>query len=109
MSKNNKSIIIIDTPSNCVICPLSFYTELYDEHHCRGTEGTNGYSRTIDIYGAGAKKPNWCPLSSLPEKKNLKEYIDAALKTNTTIDNILAYQYAQGWNDFWQEINNKDQ
>lgn len=65
----NKSILILDTPSSCVICPLSFYNDYYKEHQCRGRE----YYRTIQDYKeqgkyieSDDKRPSWCPLSPVP-------------------------------------------
>jgi len=101
MNGINKSVLVIDTPSSCVTCPLSFYTEMYSEHQCRGTEGINGYSRTISEYGEGAEKPDWCPLSSLPERINLCQYVENGA---LDMDGILNYQYAQGYNDCISEI-----
>ena len=97
----NKSILIIDTPKNCMYCPLCFYTEMYNEHQCSGTECTNSYSRTITEYGEMADRPAWCPLSPIPERKNLRQYID---NTALNLGGIMAYQYAQGWNDCVYEI-----
>ena len=97
----SKSVLVIDTPKNCMYCPLCFYTEMYNEHQCNGTECTNSYSRTITEYGEGADRPDWCPLSSLPSSINLKQYVDNA---ELNMDSMLAYQYAQGYNEFRNSI-----
>ena len=62
-----KSVLVIDTPSSCVTCPLSFYNEYWSEYECRGRE----YYRTIDNYEWQKKqmygkddRPEWCPLLS---------------------------------------------
>ena len=66
-----KSVIVIDTPCSCVTCPLSYYSEQWHEHQCRGRE----YYRTIDNFEWHKKqmcekdiRPEWCPLVQLPEK-----------------------------------------
>ena len=72
-------MIIIDTPNSCVTCPLSFYNEVWSEHQCRGRE----YYETIYDYDWQRKqmsgkdtKPDWCPLSPLPEKINLRQEVN---------------------------------
>ena len=97
----SKSVLVIDTPKNCTYCPLCFYTEIYSEHQCRGTECTNSYSRTITEYGEEADRPDWCPLSPLPPHKDLAECVNAV---DVSLDKMLACQYAQGWNELRNEI-----
>ena len=85
-----KSVLVIDTPNSCVLCPVSCYSEYWKEYHCCGRE----YYRTIDNYDWQRKqmckddiRPEWCPLLPLPEK----------LKGN----NSIYYQwgdYEDGWN-----------
>lgn len=65
MNKTNKSVLVIDTPSGCTNCPLFFYNEMGSSHECKGT---SGYNRQITIYGYQIK-PDWCPLSPIPEKQ----------------------------------------
>lgn len=101
----NKSVLVINTPKNCMYCPLCFYTEMYNEHQCNGIECTNSYARTITEYGEGADRPDWCPLSPLPSPISLKQYVDNAA---LNIESILNYQYAQGYNDCLEEIINKE-
>ena len=71
-----KSLLIIDTPCSCVTCPLSFYSNVWNEHQCKGQE----YYRTIPDYEWQKKqmcgkdiKPDWCPLIPVPE--NLYDYL----------------------------------
>ena len=100
-----KSILVIDTPNSCGTCPLSYYNEYYREYFCRGRE----YYRTIEDYEWQSKqmcgkdtKPEWCPLSPLPQKKELQHYIqrgDAKSMTHT-----MMYMHDQGWNDCIDEI-----
>ena len=97
----SKSVLIIDTPKNCMYCPLCFYTEMYNEHQCNGTECTNSYSRTITEYGEGADKPDWCPLSPLPSYKDLEEIVDKGYPQNIM---DMAYMYGSGYNKCLNEI-----
>lgn len=85
MNKSNKSILIIDTPKNCTDCT---FCEHLDEGwlYCSLKDKT---ARAFD-------RPDWCPLSLIPERKNLRQYVD---NTALNIESMLAYQYAQGWND----------
>ena len=74
-NQENRSVLVIDTPSSCVTCPLSFYNNYYREYQCRGRE----YYRTIDNYGWQGKqcgddiRPEWCPLVPMPVDYILKE------------------------------------
>ena len=79
----SKSVLIIDTPENCHNCPIIDY--------CHNNDGKCDLSIRQD----------WCPLSSLPDPINLCQYTDNAA---LDMDGILAYQYAQGYNDFRNEI-----
>ena len=70
----NKAVLIIDMPSSCVTCPLSFYNECYNEHQCRGMD----YYGMIEDYEWQRKqmcgkdlKPDWCPLLPFPERELL--------------------------------------
>lgn len=94
----SKSVLVIDTPSGCTNCPLFYYNEMYSSYECKGT---SDYNRTIKIYGYKIK-PTWCPLSSLPERINLRQYTET--DTTLNIDSLLAYQYAQGWNNCIYDI-----
>ena len=94
MNDSNKSMLIIETPCSCVTCPLSFYSEHWKEHQCRGRE----YYRTIDNYEWQKKqrgkdnRPEWCPLVPLPEKELLwfdDETDDYLRGHNDCIDEIL--------------------
>lgn len=94
-----KSVLVIDTPSSCIMCPLCYYNEIYSEHECRGT---NGYFKTFGIYGRNTK-PEWCPLSPLPEYKDLTSHV-TYINQYTTLGNILHYNYAQGFNSCLEKI-----
>ena len=97
-------MIIIDTPNSCVTCPLSHYNAMYSEHQCQGKD----YYETINDFdwqrkqvGGKDLKPDWCPLKPVPDRINLRQYVD---NTACNLDNIVAYQYAQGWNGFRDKI-----
>ena len=103
----SKSILIIDTPSSCVICPLSFYNDVYKEHQCRGRE----YYRTIQDYkeqgkyiGSDDKRPTWCPLSPLPEPKD-RTYTGTG---KTALDLIIECAHDEGYNKCLQDLNGGD-
>ena len=81
-----KSILIVDTPKDCYDCPLSREDEIYGKH----TFICIGYNAEIEDIGT---KADWCPLKSLPQKKNTDFH-----------PNIV---YANGWNDCLKEITNE--
>ena len=93
----NKSILIIDTPKNCYDCRLQ-----YDCYCCSMTNtgffGKENFDPCKDIL------PN-CPLSPIPERINLRQYTD---NTALNLGGIMAYQYAQGWNDCIEEIKERN-
>ena len=112
MSKMNKSILVIDTPDACCECPLQYKAELislgnftYKQHYgCRCIpENIEDYC-IPDVFS----KPDWCPLSHLPEKKDLKQYVEKEKQNiengDCSLDNVLAYHYAQGYNSCLDDI-----
>lgn len=90
-----KSILIIDTPKNCRECKLR-----YDSYgQC---EVCILADDIVEHFYETNTKPEWCPLSSLPSKKELQHYIqrgDAKSMTHT-----MMYMHDQGWNDCIEEI-----
>ncbi len=92
----SKSILAIDTPEGCIRCDCC-YTKDYDfreridgERIC-GIENTNvdDYCDCINL-----RKPDWCPLWDLPEKKEENKYNNSYEKGmkdgfNTCINEIL--------------------
>lgn len=88
----NKSVLVIDTPENCYCCPLAHHDYIDNVFFCKGGKNWDN---------VGSIKPEWCPLSHLPSPISLKQYVD---NTALNMESMLAYQYAQGWNEFRNEI-----
>lgn len=93
MSKQNKSILIIDTPSSCSKCKLA-----YDEIDCFIT----GESLWNKDNNPDTQILSNCPLSPIPEKRNFKLDINDIKVVD--VGRMVAYQYAQGWNDCIDQI-----
>lgn len=89
----SKSVLIIDTPKHCSDCDLRFTDEYSDYCPCN--------KQDVFTYVHTNTKPNWCPLSPLPERISLRQYVDNAA---LDMDSILAYQYAHGYNDYLGNI-----
>ena len=88
----SKSILIIDTPNNCLECMLS-----YDSASCQIT----GERFWKDGFNPDNQILHNCPLKPVPDRINLRQYVD---NTACNLDSIVAYQYAQGWNSCIDEI-----
>ena len=100
----SKSIIVINTPTSCVECPLSYYNECFSEHYCRHS----GYLKTIADYDYQRKapfgedvKPEWCPLTPLPELKD-HTYTGTG---KTCLDLIIECAHDEGYNECLQDLN----
>lgn len=91
----SKSVLVIDTPENCNKCKF-IYHNYWNDKYCSLTKGTEEYVGDYTKY----RSPK-CPLSPLPSSIDLKQYVDNA---ELNMESMLAYQYAQGWNDFREEI-----
>ena len=96
-------MLIIDTPSSCSKC--SYCREDFSGYAmyniCNPSICVLANNRDIDYYDETNTKPDWCPLSPLPEKINLKQYVDNCA---ADINSVVAYAYAQGYNDCLDEI-----
>lgn len=96
----SKSIVVVNTPETCVDCIFCQEYGIGSKKYayCYVTNGdSENDMKPIDcIYGYRQSKPNWCPLKSLPEKK---EYI-------IPIDNVESQKdiIAVGWNACLKEI-----
>ena len=62
----NKSILVIDTPTNCYECPLIYW----------GNIGGWNCKPTRALLDDANRKPEWCPLRQLPEWKDVPEYLE---------------------------------
>ena len=99
-----KSLLIIDTPCSCVTCPLSFYSEHWNEYQC----GAKEYCRTIPDYEWQKKqmcgkdiKPDWCPLRPLPNKKSIPAITRGDSRSTTHLVQTL---YGLGYNECIDDI-----
>ena len=90
----SKSILIVDTPENCNECP--FFNSYYFGEHCGATEEKIKYDYDTFQY----TKSDWCPLLSLPERKDLTIYTAG----HTGLDNVIKHAHDQGYNDCLDEI-----
>ena len=80
-------MLIMDTPKGCDKCIL----------------GKSGRCCVKDFSVCMMTNyiPDWCPLKPVPDRINLRQYVD---NTSCGLDSIVAYQYAQGRNDCIDEI-----
>lgn len=92
-------MLIIDTPESCTKCPLKYND--YDMYNINPTSICVPGNYTVDHYYETDTKPDWCPLSPLPEKIKLKQYVDNCA---ADMNSVIAYAYAQGRNDCLDEI-----
>lgn len=68
----SKSVLVIDTPENCVDCIFcqEFNTRSREYAYCYAVNGDseNDMKLINCVYGYRQSKPDWCPLNPLPEK-----------------------------------------
>ena len=83
----SKAILVIDAPKGCGYCPCLDY--LYFGAFCGVTNSKIEYDFDTGEY----KRPDWCPLLPLPERK------DTSHLTGATLDHVVERQYKQGFND----------
>lgn len=87
-----KSVLVIDTPENCLDCQFCYELDEGVEACCSISDDDKDTSimKKIDCeYGYCQGKPDWCPLRELPNKKNWGEIFNGNVK---------------GWNDCLREI-----
>lgn len=101
----SKSVLVVDTPRNCYDCPFGaeYCGNLGYEGCCELAGCLNSDMRLIteELYDYECEsRPDWCPLKSLPERK---EYI-------VPIDNVESQKdiIAVGWNACLREITGGD-
>jgi hypothetical protein len=105
--KESKSILIIDTPTSCVLCPMSYYNECHNEHYCIHSDHwqlIKDYNRQRRHTESDDIRPSWCPLSPLPEPKDLTKYTIGS----TSLDKVIQYAHDQGYNDCLYDLNGGD-
>lgn len=80
-----KAILMMEMPESCIECPMEMNVvdtrgKLWKGNICRGC-GMRNADRS--------KKPDWCPLVSMPERKEIRSYsISIADGWNACIDAI---------------------
>lgn len=102
----SKSILIIDTPENCIVCHAMYKSPESDNvFGCKATEVVGGCKRIDDL----EEKPDWCPLQKIPDKKELG-YVNygkdmEAAGFNACIDEILkGHGQASGKMEYAEEL-----
>ena len=83
----NKSVLVLETPSNCRKCPLRYDSYGQCEVCIVKDEVVNSFYETNT-------KPNWCPLKELPKEKDWDE---VPYETD-------CYSYLSGWNGCLDKI-----
>ena len=92
----SKSVLVIDTPETCVDCQFCYELDEGAEACCSISDDNKDTSlmKKIDCeYGYCQGKPNWCPLTDLPEKDN------GDYQANTSDAG-----FVEGWNQCIDEI-----
>lgn len=93
----SKSVLVIDTPEKCLNCPLGNSEESDGEEvYCNVLQCITYQKGLYEDEGEeelyNSKKPDWCPLKEMPEKRH-HDLPDCRLKV-----------YDSGWNDCIDEI-----
>lgn len=86
---NDKSILVIHTPNTCKKCPIRLKGE--------PNEWCWVLKHGLDDI---SKKPDWCPLRPMPQKKEIKHAIYLTKDKNKPT----AIGYEAGWNECLKEI-----
>lgn len=86
-SRNSKSILVIDTPTNCAKCKL-IHLQGIGEAICNAVDWE--------------ERPSWCPLKPLPIKNKYKH--DSMATIDYENDITLADYQNFGWNACLDEI-----
>lgn len=91
-----KSVLVMNTPENCLDCRFCYELDEGVEACCSISDDDKDTSlmNKIDCeYGYCQGKPDWCPLMDLPEKDN------GDYPSNTSDAG-----FAEGWNQCIDEI-----
>ena len=84
-----KVMLIIDEPNSCISCPCIYFPNTpYLNPYCKG------YSNLSVEETYKKEKPTWCPLRSIPQKKDTDNcktelYRGKCVGYNACIDEIL--------------------
>ncbi|OLA71439.1 MAG: hypothetical protein BHW52_03310 [Ruminococcus sp. 37_24] len=92
----SKSVLVIDTPENCLDCQFCYELDEGVEACCSISDDDKDTSimKKIDCeYGYCQGKPDWCPLMDLPEKDDFDDLYDEYYTG-----------YHDGWNRCLKEI-----
>ena len=90
----------MDTPKSCAECDIVEITTKNNTDYYRCSKVYKlEHDYVLKIIGKVTddipERPDWCPLKPVPDRINLRQYVD---NTACNLDSIVAYQYAQGWN-----------
>lgn len=91
-----KSVLVIETPENCLDCQFCYELDEGVEACCSISDDDKDTSlmKKIDCeYGYCQGKPDWCPLMDLPEKDDFDDLYDEYYTG-----------YHDGWNRCLKEI-----
>lgn len=61
----SKAVLVIENPSLCLCCPIVRYSNVKGPFEC------NHYGKEVTYHEFYYKKPEWCPLVELPQKKEV--------------------------------------
>jgi len=89
----SKAILVIDMPSCCNECSLMFKDEY--SYHCP-IKCDENITDLYDNYIMFHRKPDWCPLKQLPNKRNVNDI--------WTMGGCISDDYSIGWNTCINEI-----
>lgn len=82
-----KAVLVVDMPENCEECDFLEWRKDDDW-------GDGNYCSINGGQCLNCKKPDWCPLRELPEKKDVLP--------------IGAESYVSGWNDYVDMLNTQN-
>ena len=91
-----KSVLVIDTPENCLDCQFCYELDEGVEACCSISDDDEDarLMKKIDCeHGYCQGKPDWCPFMDLPEKDNFDDPYDEYYTG-----------YRDGWNRCLEEI-----
>ena len=86
----SKSVLVIDTPENCLDCQFCYELDEGVEACCSIMDDDKDKSLMKEIdceYGYCQGKPDWCPLKPLPEEKEERDWRSK-----------LSLEWIRGWN-----------